>query len=882
MNNKNKPLSLRRKIQPKNQLNPVQNQILLPIQNNDSVQETFTEIPPIIHTESLKNEMESGNVNDMSVLIKQFTPENLFQNDLHLSLNSNSQSEFVLPHTTIQQFKTPVSTPVFDRTKRAPTDDFVDMFTKLEVSGIKKSQVKSQPEIIVLESGSDDEDIVKTPLNLNEILSELPSKNIQPVPLPPPLNRPKESDVQQQQQLQQQHLNEESDSDSEFIDDDDCDVETIQVFKQLYEKKKLEEEEDEKDVLIKTNVKGEISLGRGGKDPDPIQYEPEDLVDHSKLLQIHEQVKQRNHKQRLLRETKLEDLFDKITKSQPPPYITPTKFTKRRKHDGDEDQDDQDDDIDILTDGVCDLNQLAMEFDIVLPNNEPKPIVIPKTVPVLGNPPTFKFPDTIPLPSPSPSPSPSTATVMNTSAIGKRKDPPPPSPITQKVVSPSPNISKQSPITIDLVSPQPKSAPTPLSNNINIGNLPTESIDKTVKQPTVQPSTSTATSNTSSQNSNDNYKRWKKLFGGGKIPIHKKLREIITGCCIINSNLILANSNGKDGLNIDLLIIAMIRLSLFSADILDLTPKSDEGKQFGECLNNNTLFTKLMENMKSKPAILCYKEITLDQFLLYKTHPKKSFSLIDIVSQTLEILIGSKTNNDTLKFLISLPTNTLKSLNETVIGDLVKYQSNYPTITTILQKTLLVLTNKPRENPVYNRYISKEIQVQIQHKHDPLSTSQTNSTTSSNETTTQTTSSTSNSKSSTTSSQPPTPQPQPQPTMFVDNVNRVENSNKVKMNNSEVIVVNEVNPVDEYINNIKTELSSIADNQERINKLLTLVENQRNQIVNLEKENQKLTSNNQNLFQYLQKYIRWHSDIKSKWQEMSYNISNSLLFNFKK
>ncbi|EGG23033.1 hypothetical protein DFA_05163 [Cavenderia fasciculata] len=109
-----------------------------------------------------------------------------------------------------------------------------------------------------------------------------------------------------------------------------------------------DEEEEEEEEPATTNKAGyqqdEVALSDEGEqieDPDPVDFNPDDLNDQKRMTEIHELIRQRNTRQRYQREQKLNDMFDRITKGAPPPYITPTKFEKRRKKKYPEDQDEE-------------------------------------------------------------------------------------------------------------------------------------------------------------------------------------------------------------------------------------------------------------------------------------------------------------------------------------------------------------------------------------------------------------------------------------------------------------------------------------------------------------------------------------------------------------
>ncbi|PRP84674.1 hypothetical protein PROFUN_07924 [Planoprotostelium fungivorum] len=124
-----------------------------------------------------------------------------------------------------------------------------------------------------------------------------------------------------------------SDGFEELVDFDDLKFELNEIEHEqiLDEEIHDEESQEEEEILDEEAENEEEEILDEEDDPEPVEYDTNDLEDPFKQLQLETAIRQRNQGQKEKREKHMEDMFFQLTNGAPAPYITPKKFVKKSK-----------------------------------------------------------------------------------------------------------------------------------------------------------------------------------------------------------------------------------------------------------------------------------------------------------------------------------------------------------------------------------------------------------------------------------------------------------------------------------------------------------------------------------------------------------------------
>ncbi|GAM25847.1 hypothetical protein SAMD00019534_090220 [Acytostelium subglobosum LB1] len=730
--------------------------------------------------------------------------------------------------------------------KRQTTDEFVKMFDQLEI-------INASPDINANNNA-----------NNNAKATILTSPN---------------SDIIVGEDDQQPEI----DNDNEDDDDEDEDDEEGGDPNAVVELGKDAEEDDE-------------------EDPDPVDFTQDDLFDSNKFVGLHEQVRQRNSRQRYQREQRMNEMFDKITGGAPPPYITPTKFQKFRKRETPSEPFGGIDDPELREQMMSLTSSLSINM-LAPPQSFANPLSS------MSNPPTTTTTTTTSAaPSSSLAVTPSKPQGNGQVLGGKRKQPPTPGSLVKGPVPFSGHNQHhhqhQSPIKLNLSSS--------VNGDSSIG-----------------PGSINGSSPGGANNNNNGHKI-RKLFPS-KVNIHTKLREVITGVCVLEAKQLVSVPD------LPLLIVALIRLSLFSTPIFKSTPNNEEGKQFSEMLNKNQL-VDIAKTLKMEASVKIYCQTTEDQWLGSKIHKKKAMNDIQLMRQLLKIIISAP--NTLLHTLATLPM-TLKSitLDKDITAVLEYVREKQPIVGQSAEqmaqiKRILDASSKaissPGDNILWDRFNDEFLPIitsrnefdakmksilksgdsaggasgqakpkdkdnvvslpqpsTVQPHQQPLaqppqsfkaptsasspspiifpsattkpttqsSTSATQPTPASSATTTTTATATATGTTSTA-------------TTTTTTILSAKSQSKAMQEKSQ-----------EYVQQVQLSLKDMTSDEVRIQHLLGLLQKQNQQIQQTQFEKERLVANNQSLFQNLERYVAWHNSLKMKWDEYASFMCNAMLFN---
>eukprot|EP01133_Synstelium_polycarpum_P007223 gene7223-8391_t len=608
--------------------------------------------------------------------------------------------------------------------------------------------------------------------------------------------------VDKEEQEVQEEEEEESTvtKDSVFIDDaDDNQVHQVVEFDE-------DDEDEEEESARAVDPNAVVELGQDETsdpedvDPDPVEFDPEDLNDPSKYKELHEKIRTRNSRQRVVREQQLNNMFDRITNGAPPPY-----FEKRRKKQPEQRafgdvQDDQ------LRERLVKLAGAA--------------------------------------------------------------------PLSSQIFEDSANENPLLPID----------APTTSTTTT------TTTTNSTPSKPPLTPSKDTTAK-----------------LSLTRIDLHRKLRDILTGFCVLNAKAILAQPTPE----IPLLLVSIVRLSLFNQSIYDSVPKNEEGRKFNEMLAADMMASTVIKQLNVEVALKTYQSVTQDQWLSSKVHNRKTLEQIHFVAQLLPLVVGKPIKilsviADIPSIFKSLATaNDLNAIIDLAKSVLTGHPSELDIFSAILKSFQHIINAPPKENILIKRFFSPEIQSLISNKNEfdgklnpyknngylesPYKGNKNNNNNNNNQrmspnknvnknlfnhppTTTTTT---------TTTTAQQQPQPQQQPIAIATDGGGSGSdylNSKPASKSSNIVKKGIALSTQEYITTFQSSLASLTD-EEKMQRMMALLATQQQQLETLKIDNQRLTTNNEVLFQNLEKYVIWHNNIKSKWEEHASFMSHTMTFN---
>ncbi|EGG25047.1 hypothetical protein DFA_03293 [Cavenderia fasciculata] len=662
-----------------------------------------------------------------------------------------------------------------------------------------------------------------------------------------------------------------------------------------------DEEEEEEGSSSTTNKAGyqqdEVALSDEGEqieDPDPVDFNPDDLNDQKRMTEIHELIRQRNTRQRYQREQKLNDMFDRITKGAPPPYITPTKFEKRRKKKYPEDQD-EDDEVEV-SESDTSLSSSLNDSVNLLSLNPLAPILEGQSLNITTSTTTTTS-------------SSSSSSFVTPRKSEKRKDPPPQSPFALPPSLNKSSLESQSSLSISNGSIGETVVFKKLFSNSNsihkkmrekmtaVAILNAKELLKHEKESNINiilislmrlslfaPSIE---SNAPKGTEKDKFQQLLNSENGLSNQFLKwKATDVIKSYQSVSTDQWLSATAHTKKKLVHVHLMNQIIVPLFGVPTKILAALADIPSSFTSQSTGIDTLEKIITRMTEQKKLTTPEEIQLFKSTLVKVYsilsspPPPNHLLTRFTSTEIQSIINNRSEvSGKLKTIVKSHDPPKQPQPQQQIQ---KPQPQLQQPQVIVQQGQPQSVNSQPQPTTTTVLPPQKTAVAAQPLEQPQQKAMTRPDTSAFQTTTNTTQQPPVIIPAPQSQPPPPPptiqpQVQPQPIIPPQTTTTTTGPQQQQQNNKKSSAVGSIN-TNEFMQSTEKSLQELTTDQAKIQYLLQLVSKQQAQIQLTQNENQKLSTQNQMLYENIDRFAVWQRNVKTQYEQYASFMSHSMMF----